>query len=452
MRESDSEAVEMNAQSTLIMPTPKTQAPPPVRRYFPGWTMLGIAAAAQFMSAPGQSYSVAAFKDPMREGLGLSETNYSLAFSFATLISAFAMPFYGRFVDRWGARAMLPLIAAGLGLACFYMSRIETLISLYIGFSFVRSLGQGALSLVAVWLVGEWFERRRGMAMAIAGIGGGLSVMTIPLINNWFIMRFGWETAWTVLGLAVCGTLILPGMFLVRNRPEDLGLHPDGIGPMGEPPSDPTGPDRERGAGPSITRFEDSWTVRQILRDVTFWKLLSVPTTAGLVGTGLVFHQVALFGSHGLTKTWALGMMSVQAAFATLMTFPAGWATDRWANRHLLFVAMILLSSASLLAMTMPSQWLSVVYAILLGTQASIFRSTGVVVWINYYGRAHQGAVRGVAWSAMILAAAIGTLPMALSIDYFNSYKPALCFSLVLPLLAAVAVRTALPPRRPSVL
>ena len=63
------------------------------------------------MGKTGQSYSVAAFKDPMREGLGLSETNYSLAFSFATLISAFAMPFYGRFVDRWGARAMLPLIA-----------------------------------------------------------------------------------------------------------------------------------------------------------------------------------------------------------------------------------------------------------------------------------------------------------------------------------------------------
>ncbi len=433
-------------------------------RYFPGWTMLAISGAGQFMSAPGQSYSVAAIKDPMRAGLDISETDFALAYGCATLLSAALLPFFGRQIDRFGARIMLPLIAAALGGACFQMSRTETLVDLYIGFCFVRSLGQGALSLVSVWLIGEWFERNRGIATAVAGLGGGLSVMTIPVLNNLLISHFGWQTTWCVLAVAVWVVLVLPGILLIRDRPEDLGLHPDGLEPADDRPE--AIPTSESAAtvdsdeprmndvvsdaqhGPKITAFEDSWTVREVVRDPTFWKLLSVPTTAGLVGTGLIFHQVALLGRHGLTSLEALGLMTVQAGFATLMTFPIGYATDRIASRYILFVAMFVLSAATLLALTMPTTWLAIVYALLLGLHGSIMRSTANVVWINYYGRAHQGAVRGVAWAMMILGSALGPFPLALSIDRIGSYDPALYAFVVLPLLAAAAVWSARPPSR----
>jgi MFS family permease len=411
--------------------------------------MLGIAAAAQYMSAPGQSYSVAAIKDPMRASLGLSETDFSLAYGFATVLSACLLPFVGRLVDRFGARVMLPLIATGLGSACLCMSRIDSLAELYVGFIFVRSLGQGALSLVSVWLVSEWFERRRGIATAIAGLGGGLSVMTIPLINNWIIMRFGWETAWTALAFGVWGVLILPGIFLVRNRPEDIGLHPDGIDADAQPSTESCEKSPAE-TGPLIISREDSWSVGEVLRNLTFWKLLSVPVSAGLVGTGLVFHQVALLGTQGLTATFALAMMSVQAGFAMLMAFPMGWLTDRFDSRYILFVSMLVLATANLLVMTMTVTWLAIVYSLLLGLHGSVMRSTATVVWVNYYGRAQQGAVRGVAFSAMILASALGPLPLALSIDYYDSYTPALALFLILPLISAVAVWTAHPPRKVS--
>ena len=412
------------------------------RQFFPGWTMLGIASVAQYMSAPGQSYSVAAFKDPMRIGLGLTETDYSLAYGFATLVSACLLPGIGRLVDRFGARIMLPLISAGLTLSCLFMSFTENLGQLYFAFSCVRSLGQGALTLVSVWLVGEWFERRRGMATAIAGMGGAISVMTVPLINNWLIAHYGWQIAWQILALAVGASLILPGLILIRDRPELLGLQPDGLDANSS-----TDEERSNNGGPELISVEDSWTVRQVLRDLTFWKLLSVPATAALVATGLIFHQVLLLGSHGLSSTWALGMLTVQAGFATLMTFPAGWATDRFETRYILCAAMGFLAGATLLVITMPATWLVFAYAIFMGAQGSIFRSAGTVVWINYYGRVHQGAVRGMAWSVMILASALGPLPLALSIDHFGSYNPALWLFLALPVFSAIAVMTAQGPR-----
>lgn len=419
----------------------------PGRRYFPGWTMLGIAATAQYMSAPGQSYSVAALKDPMRATLDVSESNFSLAYGFATLISAALVPVFGRLLDRLGARVMLPLIAAGLGVACLQMSRTDSLADLYLGFSFVRTLGQGALFLVSVWIVGEWFERKRGIATAIAGMGGGLSVMTIPLINKQLIDWYGWETTWMVLAVAVAGSLVLPSLLLLRDRPEDLGLHPDGLDPEEQTASITDVADDGAAAGPSITSMEDSWTVHEAIRDPTFWKLLSVPATSGLVGTGLVFHQVAVFGQHGLSAGEALGLLAVQALTATTMSFPAGYATDRYPSRYLLFAAMVMLATATLLVMTLPFSWMALIYAALMGLHGSIMRSTATVVWINYYGRAHQGAVRGMAWAVMILGAAIGPLPLAFSIDLLNSYTPALIAFLTLPVMAGIAVWTALPPR-----
>ena len=80
--------------------------------------MLAIAAATIFMSAPGQSFSVAAFVDPMLAELKTDRTSYSMAYMVATLIGGIILPFVGRTVDRFGARIVLPIIAILLGGAC----------------------------------------------------------------------------------------------------------------------------------------------------------------------------------------------------------------------------------------------------------------------------------------------------------------------------------------------
>lgn len=439
----------MNSVSAAI--TPVASETDRRYRYFPGWTMLGISAAAQCMSAPGQSYSVAAFKDPMQIGLGISETNYSLAYGFATVISGLSLPYFGRLIDRLGARRLLPIIALLLGGACVCMSLTTGLGSLYLGFSLVRSLGQGALTLVSVWLVGEWFARRRGFATALAGLGGSVSVMFFPLMNGWLIAHFGWQTGWLALAALVWGVLLVPSMFFVRDRPEDLGLLPDGDDPRstGDPSNGattvaPAARDVEKAAEPETTSH--GWVVADVLRDTTFWKLLAVPATSGMVGTGLIFHAVSLLGSRGVSAGWALALISFQAAIATIAALGVGWLTDRYPSRYLLAAAMLLLTTSVGIVLVMPWTVLALVYATMLGLHGSILRSTGMVVWMTYYGRAHQGAIRGVAMAVMILGAALGPLPLALSADWFSSYNPALILFLIVPIATSALVLTAGPP------
>jgi MFS family permease len=354
----------------------------------------------------------------------------------ATLLGGLALPFVGRCVDRHGARAGLPVVAVLLGFACLFLGQVTSAFGLFLGFAAIRSLGQGTLTLISTWLVGEWFVRRRGLAMGLVSIGGTLSVMTLPHVNDWAIQQFGWRGAWGLLGVVVWIVMVVPPYLLVRNRPEDVGQAPDGLLAATE------------AARATLDEKPDevSWTLEEALRTAAFWKLCAVISVSALVGTGLVFHLVSLAAQHDVSRTTALTAISVQAFVGTLASIGAGYLTDRLPSRLLLAASMLLLALSVGLMIWMPRPELIFAYAALLGLHGGIMRSTGTAVWIEYFGRLHQGAVRGKALGVAIIAAALGPFPLAVANDWLGGYTPTLLLFAVMPLIAAAVVRGAHPP------
>lgn len=413
--------------------------------------MIGFSAAAQFMSAPGQSYSVSAFKKPMQDTLGISETNVSFAYSVATIVSGLVLPWTGRMIDRFGARVVLPIAAGLLGLSCVVMSFVTNVPLLYVGFTLIRCLGQGAMWLVGTWIVGEWFLRKRGLATAVSGLGSSLSVMLFPVLNLYLIKQFGWQSTWQILGAIVAITVVVPAVLFLRNRPEDIGLHPDGIAPTsdGEPEEG-----SQEGTEPVIPTpvanqpTDESWTLKEVLVDATFWKLLSVGVCAGMIGTGLVFHQETIFAAHGISKDLAMWLISIQAAIGTVAAFWAGSLTDRYPAEKLLALAMLMFAVSIGIVYFLPHWSFVFIFAILNGLNGAIQRTAGTVVWVNYYGRQNQGVIRGAAMSAMILAAAVGPLPLAMCNDRLGTYGPVLVAYAIIPLLSMLLVLSAKQPNR----
>ncbi|MBQ16301.1 MAG: hypothetical protein CMJ65_04160 [Planctomycetaceae bacterium] len=428
-------------EPALNNPVEPDVRPVPRRRLHPAWVMLAMGTAGMFLSAPGQSFSVAAFIDPMLGDLGIGRTWYSVAYLCAGLCGGIVLPGIGLLLDRLGARLMLPLLGVLLGAACLWMSSIKSLAGLCVGFTMIRCIGQGALTLSATWLVGEWFQQRRGLAMGIVGLGGAVSVMTIPQINDALISEFGWRVAWSSLAGMVWVGLVLPALLLVRDRPEPLGLFPDGRWT-----EDPVaGPDAgESSSSASGGNFRDmSFGVRDALALSSFWKLLAVWCTTAMVGTGLIFHQVDLLRAHGIPRNQALWLLGLQAMVATVTGVWAGILTDRGHERYLLAASMLFLGSGVGLVLWLPSPGWVVLYGGLLGLQGGIIRTAGTAVWINYYGRTNQGAIRGVAMAAAVVAAAVGPLPLALSLDLTGSYATALAVFAVIPLVSGLLVLTA---------
>lgn len=405
------------------------------------WVILGVAMMGMFMSGPGQSYSVAAFIDPMLRDLGLLRSQYSLAYLVATLISGASLPFVGRALDALGARRMLPAIALLLGLACLWMSSVRHLLGLYLGLTMVRCLGQGALTLISTWMVGQWFFTRRGLAMGLLGLGSTFSFMIFPSNNLWLIEHHGWRNAWSVLAVSVWAILCIPAIFLVRNRPEHLDQESE---PLTSNPKEDPSPTHDRSETPYF------WTARQASRTAAFWKVVSALATSAMVSTGLVFHQVSILSGWGVSKEAALGLLGVQALFACIMSLVGGYLADRMPARYLLSVSMVLIATAVILLLIVKSSLVALPYSVLLGMHMGIQRSSGSLTIIEFFGRIHFGSINGLAMSLVVGAAALGPLPLALAKDYLGSYEPALLALLCFPLASAIAVWSAHPPGNPS--
>lgn len=393
--------------------------------------------------------------------LKLGRTSYSSAYMVATLIGGFMLPFIGRMLDRWGARTVLPMIALGLSMACGWMSTLTTATGLYVGFTLIRCLGQGSLTLISNWIVGEWFQQYRGRAAGICGVGGTMSVLFIPQLNNLLINEYGWRNAWLILGAIVAIALIVPAIVFLRNRPEDMGLLPDWKHPASNGFKNQSADAAKKTDGEGTTSETEvlpdtqihraladanSFTAGEAIRCSTFWKLAAVGSTVSLVGTGLVFHQISIVSDLGVSRTDAISALGVQAIAATVSTLLAGYLTDRMPVRFILATSMLIEVLAILMLLNFPGPKWVFVYSALLGLHGGIIRSAGSIVWINYFGRKHQGSIQGYSMSAMVLAAALGPLPLALCRDYLGDYNVGLYCFLILPMCAGIAVLTAVPP------
>ncbi|MFP6621734.1 MAG: MFS transporter, partial [Pirellulaceae bacterium] len=418
--------------SSSIPPAPATRTR---RGLHYGILIILLAAAGHYMSAPGQTYCISAMVDPMLADLPhIDRSDYSLAYLVGTLLAGCLLPISGSLVDRFGARIMMPVAGVLLGLACTWMSRLESLASLYLGFLMLRCFGQGMLPLFSNWLIGEWFQKRRGLAIGLIGIGGALSTMTVPVLVNQDIHEFDWRHAWMLLATLTWILMILPPLCLIRNRPEAIGLFPD------------LSFSQENTQRADQPGNEPSWTRAEALRNPTFWKLLTVGTTSAMVGTGLMFHQVALLGAHDVSRAFAINLISLQAGVGIGSTLIFGYLTDRLPAEKILSLSMLLLAIDTLLLIYLPTPQTAILYAIIMGMFGGIMRTAGQVTWINFYGRKNQGAVCGAALAFMVVASGLGPLPLAWSEKQTGSYNLGLWIFLVLPIISGLCVWSARKP------
>ena len=169
----------------------------------------------------------------MIEDTGFSRSTISALYAVSTGLSALLVAIISNMADRWGARSNLIVVGLAFGAACFGMAFSAGFFAFYISFAGLRALGQGALTINSTLLVNQWFVTKRGRAIALMGLGFPLSNAVLPPLARFLIDNNGWREAYGILGVIVVLLVVPPTIFLVRNRPEDMGLYPDGAD---EPP------------------------------------------------------------------------------------------------------------------------------------------------------------------------------------------------------------------------
>jgi MFS transporter, OFA family, oxalate/formate antiporter len=404
-----------------------------------GWVILIAGTIGYIMSSPGQTYSVSIFIEHFIADLGISRSLVSTLYTIGTFTAGMAMPFIGRQVDQRGPRVVVGVISALFALGCIYMGFVRNAVMLGFGFLMIRMLGQGGLSLVSGNVINQWWVRRRGLMLGIAGVVASLlgSGLFPSFVHN-LIGRLGWRSSYQALGLMVAVVMLPVGILFYRSRPEDYGLLPDGA-------------KQSEGDGrrdlPAIV--EENWGRSEAVRTSAFWIISLGLASISMLGTGLQFHMVSIFEDRGLSAGLAAGAFMSIAVTNAIVRIISGVLVDRVEARYLLFVALLGQTAGLLIAPRLQGASTAWIYGAVLGITSSLQATVATVVWAKYFGRLHLGSITGVASLIGVAASALGPMPMGIARDLFGSYTLALTVLAAIPLaLGAVVLTSRRPVRR----
>ena len=392
--------------------------------FFYGWIILVVCSISVFTSGPGQTYSVSIFLEPMRGDLNLGLTKIAGLYTSGSLIAASTMFLIGRLIDKCGARILLSIVSILFALATIWMSNVNTATQLLLGFAMIRILGQGSLSLIPTTLVSLWFVRLRGRAIALTSLGITASQAIFPPLIHYLIKGYGWRNAWLVLGCIIISILLLPALLFIRKTPESIGLNPDGDITIS-----------------SLSNEDDNedWTLSEAIKTRAMWLLMFAGSSQSLIGTALIFLQVSIFESKGLSTGLAASVFAISAPMALIGSFLGGLTAEKITNRYLLALGQIGLSLTMIWVLIIANPWQALLYGGALGCSSGFLMSVNNVIWPNYYGRGNLGSIRGAATTVSIGSAALGPLPFAFLIELTNSFTKAVIIFLILPLSCIIA-------------
>ena len=392
--------------------------------------MLAVASLTMFASGPGQSHTFSVFLLPISEDLGISRTSVSSAYAFATLVAAFGLPHVGRLVDRHGVRTVLTGVGVALGSAAIAFGAVSGFVLLTVGFAALRFFGQGSLMLCAGNLASQWFDRKRGLALSLTMLGFSVSVAVHPPLAHWLTDAFGWRMAWVVMGVATWLLLLPPVLLLIFDRPEALGLRPDGS--AGDEATARTKP----GPDGSVVGL----TLPEARRTGAFWIILASNCSFSALVTAMFFHQVSVFEAQGLDAATAASVFSICAVVMVVTTPLVGMLLDRFPTKPLYAAALVSVSVA-LVAMSVATDLPSaIVFSVLFGLCNGAMHAHFTFVWPKFFGRRHLGSIQGVNQMAAVIGASVGPIPLGLGYDHFGGYGGTLVALAAIPVMCAIAV------------
>ena len=404
---------------------------------FYGWIVVGISTLV-FAIVRGVNDAFSVFFVALLEEFGWSRAAVAGVFSLARLTEGAVSIGVGMLSDRFGLRRLVPVSACLVALGLVLASQAQTLWMFYVAYGVIFALGSCGLGELAhVPLISRWFVRKRGTAIGIAMAGMGLGILLIVPLAQMCILHLGWRWAYIVLATIVVVGVIPPTLLWQRERPEDLGLFPDGD--VSELPPRRSAPVAARYPAPS--RAQQGWTLRAALRTPTLWLLFTMRIFTPLGMMMVVPHHVAYLIGQGFSKPVAALAFGSLGIFSFTGRIVFGLLSDRLGQitTIILTYSLSMIGTLLLLSLHDPGHpWLLwghiVVYGLGFGARGPV---TSALVTQLFHGK-HWGAILGFLEVGSGLGGTIGPSFSGLLFDWTGSYT--LSFSLSMLMLALAVV------------
>lgn len=374
--------------------------------FYYGWVNVAVAALAMVGTLPGRTQGLGLVTEPLMRDLQLGRVEFARINLFATLAGALFALGVGRLIDRFGSRAVLTTVAAALGAVVLWMSGAKGTATVALLITLTRGLGQSALSVVSITIVGKWFVRRLNTAMAVYTIALSVGFMAAFPSVGAAVTAYGWRAAWAGVGWAVLLGLVPLGWLLVRRSPEAVGIAPDG---EGKP---------EAGAGEE----PGGHTLWQALATPAFWVFGLSSAVYGLIASGIALFNESILAERGFDANVYYRSLVVVAMTSLVGNFLGGWLASKWRMNRLLTLSMALLACSLLALPHVRTETHVAAYAVVMGLAGGFVIVIFFSFWSLAYGRSHLGRIQGVAQALTVVASAVGPLLLAECVTRTGSY------------------------------
>jgi len=297
-------------------------------------------------------FSFTAFFEPIQQEFGWSYTQISLATSLRGLEMGIFAPIVGFLVDRFGSRKLLLGGTIVIGIGLVLLSFTQSLLMFYLCFLFIALGAGGCTSVVTMTAVAIWFKKNVGLALGIMASGFGAGGLIIPLVV-FLIDESGWRITLVILGMGMW-LLGIPLSLIVRDRPEQLGLSPDG--PLTE-----SSTTSDQGESPEKTKR----AFHEMIKKRSFLYLNVVETVRMMAVTAVVTHLMPYLSSIGMSRAASGAVAAALPLVSIVGRFGFGWWGDRFDKRIVLATTFFLMSAGVFAFCYVQSFWVLLVFILL---------------------------------------------------------------------------------------
>lgn len=386
-------------------------------KIFYGWYILAVAMIGAFLAAGSSQIFMSVILKPLTGEFGWSRTAMTGAITIGTITAGvFSFP-VGRLADQYGPRMLTFLGALTAAVVYVAATQIDALWQFYVFYVVLRVVSMNILiSIVPRTAMVNWFYRLRGRALGLIAMANPLGASVLVIVAQLIMESHGWRGVFVALALATVFFNALPAALILRQKPEDLGLFPDGFA------------GRHKRTGRSAIPVDPGnfeWTLKQAIRTRELWLIIAAIVVVMMVVTGVGFHLVAYFTDIGIGARDAVAAVSVYALIGALSNVLWGFLSEKFSERHLACGAMILSALTILYLQSVQNTMEAFIFAVLFGLAVRGEGSLLYIILAQYYGRRSYGAISGFVNPFYMIGLGFGPLVTSFSFDFFGSYQVA---------------------------
>ena len=368
-----------------------------VRGMFYGWFMAGLGGLIMILGTVPLWSALPVWNPVLRNAFGWSAGQMSWAFSITQVEGGFLGPVEGVLIDKLGSRRMVFIGLTIAGVGFIFFSQIRELWHLYAAFVLMSMGGSMGGWLPMMTVMNHWFVRHRSVAMSLVLEGFALGGIVVPPLLAWAIggadpnisERFGWRTCALFVGI-LCIVSAFPVSRLVRNRPEEMGLKPDGDSPVSA-----TASPVNRGVRP-LEIEEEGYTWQEAIRTSTFWLISFGHAFGTIVWVTIAVHMGLMLDDRGFSLQTISVVVAVYTAVSAIFMPVGGYLGDRFPMKLVAFWFSALQSLSVVLLLLAHDKGTLFLFAVLWG--AGFGGRTPVTTAMRglYFGRRAFAAIVGI--------------------------------------------------------